>query len=140
MDWPVDSVTNSKRDHCFVQFSSEEEVEEASKDENHRLGDQEGLVQKSTSKVSKVCQTLETSNRLVVFADATVESIAAYFHKFGEIETILGNFTVVAVNSCVIPMFSVLFKKSSSVQEISKQSHFINGQKAFTICSLQTCP
>ena len=37
IDWPVDSVKNSKRDRCFVHFSSEEEVQEASKDENRLI-------------------------------------------------------------------------------------------------------
>ena len=51
---------------------------------------------------------METFNRLIVFADATEESIAAYFYKFGEIEAIWGNITLVGLNSCVTLMFSVL--------------------------------
>lgn len=130
IDWPIDKVARSRLDHCFLQFSSEEEVEEAANDERQILGDQEVLVRKSTSRISK---HLTTTNRLLVLADSTVESIAAYFGKFGEVEAVWGNFKSVGPNSSVIPMFSVVFKKASSVQEISKQSHFINDQEVFTL-------
>jgi len=126
IDQPVDIKTNSKGGLCFVQFSSVEEAERAANDESQTLCGQEVLVQKSSS---KVCTSLGDTNRVVVCADETVESIVAYFGKFGKIKSVWGSFSHVGAN--LMPMFSLLFEDEHSVKEISKQTHFIQEQEIY---------
>ena len=133
IDWPVDTRTSFKRDFCFVQFSSTEEAEEATKSQNQILGGQEILVQKSNS---LICKKVASTNRLVVYGDTTVEAIANYFNKFGQIDAVWGNFTVVGANSTITPIFSLIFKEKRPVNEISKKSHFIKDKEVFTLRSL----
>ncbi|XP_068689365.1 RNA-binding protein Musashi homolog 1-like [Montipora foliosa] len=134
IDWPIHVLANAKQDRCFIQFSSKEEAEEALKKENQILSDQRGgqeiLVSKSTSKAHK---SFEGTKRLIAIADTTVESIATNFTKFGSIEAIWGNFSMVGPNSTLRPTFSLLFKEVGPVEEITKQSHFINNQEIFTL-------
>ena len=131
IDWPVDTMTSFKRDFCFVQFSS---TEEAAKNESQILGGQEILVQKSNS---LICKNMASTNRLVVYADTTaVEAIANYFNKFGQIDAVWGNFTVVGANPTITPIFSLIFKEKRPVNEISKKSHFIKDKEVFTLRSL----
>ena len=49
------------------------------------LGGQEILVQKSNS---LICKKVASTNRLVVYADTTVEATANYFNKFGQIDAV----------------------------------------------------
>ena len=130
IDWPVDTMTSFKRDFCFVQFSSTEEAEEAARNENQILGGQEILVQTSNS---SICKKVASTNRLAVYADTTVEAIARYFIKFGQIDAVWGNFTVVGANSTIMPIFSLIFKEKHPVDEISKKSHFIKDKEVFTL-------
>ena len=128
IDWPVDVKTNSKHDFCFVQFSSTDEAELASRDINQTLFDQDVQVQKSNS---KICTNLAATNRLVVSANATVEAVVAYFGKFGKIKSAWGNYSIVGTDFPLYPMYSLLFEEEKSVHEISKQTHFIQGQEVF---------
>ena len=132
IDCPIDHVARSRFNHCFVQFSLKEEVEEAAKDERQILGDQEVLVQKSTSRISKHL-SLTTTNMLLVLAESTVESIATYFGKFGEVEAVWGNFDCVGP---IPPSFQCLMfysRKPVLYKKLARQSHFIDDQEVFTL-------
>lgn len=130
VDWPINIFTKTKQDTCFVQFSSTEQADKASRDENQLFGDQKMEVIRSNSQLN---DWLGGTNRLLVSADTTVESVANYFTKFGSIEAIWGNFSNVAPNGMLCPTFSLTFKEASSVQEISKQTHLIDGEEVFTL-------
>lgn len=70
--------------------------------------------------IFKVYKSFEGIKRLIVIVDIIVESIVINFMRFGSIEVIWGNFSIVGFKLILRLIFLLLFKEEGFVKEIIK--------------------
>ncbi|XP_070544507.1 heterogeneous nuclear ribonucleoprotein D-like isoform X2 [Ptychodera flava] len=75
VELPIDRATNKRRGFCFIEFESEDAVEEICKQQFHQLGNNKCEVKKATPKDQNTKQVVATS----VIPSATAAAAAAAY-------------------------------------------------------------